>query len=207
MAYNVAIPGQSLTDEPKNFPWERPPEIVDPSEAVKHHLKYLNAEDAIESTLFVLESGLPITSLVSTLMTNAVGNGIHSIDVGLIISPVIHESIKATAEEAGVKYKEKYSDEKQKSEARKQRETSLIRSALQDALEDDDPNMDEELIDDTMQAMGSPEAEEFEAAAAQQETAQAEPETDVPMQEEQEQPQETPNPSQTGQGLMSRGAV
>ena len=203
MAYNVAIPGQSLTDEPKNFAWERPPEIVDPSEAVKHHLKYLNAEDALESTLFVLESGLPITSLVSTLMTNAVGNGIHSIDVGLIISPVIHESIKATAEEAGVKYKEKYSDEKQKSEARKQRETSLIRSALQDALEDDDPNMDEELIDDTMQAMGSPEAEEFEAAAAQQETAQAEPETDVPMQEE----QETPNPSQTGQGLMSRGVV
>ena len=57
MAYNVAIPGQSLTDEPKNFPWERPPEIVDPDEAIKHHLTYLGQPEAVESTLFVLESG------------------------------------------------------------------------------------------------------------------------------------------------------
>ena len=26
------IPGQSLTDEPKNWPWENPPEMVDPDE-------------------------------------------------------------------------------------------------------------------------------------------------------------------------------
>ena len=26
------IPGQSLTDEPKNYPWENPPEITDPEE-------------------------------------------------------------------------------------------------------------------------------------------------------------------------------
>lgn len=207
MIENIAIPGQSLTDEPKNFAWERPPEIADPNEAVKHHLKYLNTEDAIESTLFVLESGLPISTLVSTLMTNAVGNGIHSIDVGLIISPVIHESIKSTAEEAGVNYKEKFSDEKQKSEARKQRKDALIRSALESALEDDDPTMDQELIEETVEAMGSPETEAFEAAAQQQETAQSEPEAELPMEEEQQQTQDMPSPSQTGKGLMSRGGM
>ena len=29
---NAPIPGQSLTDEPKNYPWENPPEIVDADE-------------------------------------------------------------------------------------------------------------------------------------------------------------------------------
>ena len=27
------VPGQSLTDEPKNFPWERPADITDQNEA------------------------------------------------------------------------------------------------------------------------------------------------------------------------------
>ena len=39
------IPGQSLTDEPKNFPWERPAEMSDPEEAIKFHLENLNEPD------------------------------------------------------------------------------------------------------------------------------------------------------------------
>ena len=44
------IPGQSLTDEPKNYPWENPPEITDPEEAIARFqrlLVQLGVEDAL----------------------------------------------------------------------------------------------------------------------------------------------------------------
>ena len=201
MTFNVAIPGQSLTDEPKNFPWERPPEIADPDEAVKHHLTYLSKDEAVESTLFVLESGLPITTFVSTLMTNAVGNGIHSIDVGLLIAPTIHEAIKATADEGGINYKEEFSRDVEKDEMRKERETTLIRKALMDSLKEE---MDEGLIDETAEALGSPDAEQFEDAAMQSdEESMAE---EAPMEAAPEGEPVSALSTGLGQGLMSREA-
>ena len=35
------IPGQSLTDEPNNFAWERPPEYTDPNDAIIFHMDRL----------------------------------------------------------------------------------------------------------------------------------------------------------------------
>jgi len=193
MTFNVAIPGQSLTDEPKNFPWERPPEIADPDEAVRHHLTYLSKEEAVESTLFVLESGLPITTFVSTLMTNAVGNGIHSIDVGLLIAPTIHEA-------------EEFSRDVEKDEMRKERETTLIRKALMDSLKEEgsSEDMDEGLIDETAEALGSPDAEQFEDAAMQSdEEPMAE---EAPMEAAPEGEPVSALSTGLGQGLMSREA-
>ena len=92
MSLNLAIPGQSLTDEPKNFAWERPPEITDPDKAIAYHMDYLSNPEVVESTLFILASGLPVKNFVDVLLTNAVGNGIHSIDVSLIIKPVVEVS-------------------------------------------------------------------------------------------------------------------
>ena len=206
MTFNVAIPGQSLTDEPKNFPWERPPEIADPDDAIKYHLAYLSKAEAIESTLFVLETGLPITTFVSTIMTSAVGNGIHSIDVGLIISPVIHEAIKATADEAEIDYKEEFSNDTENNELRKERETTLIRKALMDASKKDGSpeGMDEELLDETAEALGSPDAEQFEDAAMQSDEEPMAEET--PMQENIEGEPSSKTSSGMGQGLMSREA-
>lgn len=36
------IPGQSLTTTPKNAPYERPPEITDPEQAMQIHMYRLN---------------------------------------------------------------------------------------------------------------------------------------------------------------------
>ena len=36
------IPGQSLTDEPKNFPWENPADISEPNEALMYHIERIN---------------------------------------------------------------------------------------------------------------------------------------------------------------------
>ena len=45
------------------------------------------------------------------MMTGAVANGIHNIDVSLIIEPVIRAFIMKSADMAGVEYKETFKDD------------------------------------------------------------------------------------------------
>ena len=206
MTFNLAIPGQSLTDEPKNFPWERPPEISDPDKAIAYHMNYLSKPEVIESTLFVLASGLPVKNFVEVVLTNAVGNGMHSIDTSLIIKPVIEEAVTLTAREANIEFLEEFDNSKAKEKSHKAREEALILSRLKRALEDDEDQGDESLIEDTVSALGDQPTGMNEEEAA----APAMPEEQAAMPEEQQQEesmmQQEPMPSSDkGNGLMSRG--
>ena len=195
MTFNLAIPGQSLTDEPKNFAWERPPEIVDPDKAIAYHMDYLNNPEVIESTLFVLASGLPVKNFVDVLLTNAVGNGMHSIDVSLIIKPVIQEAVTLTAKEADIEFQEEFDNSKATEKSKRDREEALILSRLKRALEDDEDQGDESLIEDTVSALGEQSMSMDEESPAMDE----EP-------KEEEMMEQKPMPSSdTGMGLMSRG--
>ena len=196
MTFNLAIPGQSLTDEPKNFAWERPPEIVDPNKAIAYHMDYLNNPEVIESTLFVLASGLPVKNFVDVLLTNAVGNGMHSIDVSLIIKPVIQEAVTLTAKEADIEFQEEFDNSKATEKSKRDREEALILSRLKRALEDDEDQGDESLIEDTVSALGEQPMDMDEESPAM----------DEEPKEEEEMMEQKPMPSSdTGMGLMSRG--
>jgi hypothetical protein len=107
-ALMAAVPGQSLTDYPKNYPWERPPEITDPNDAIKFHIDRIADEDVIDNVLDLLEFGIPAKTLSESIMTAAVGSGIHSIDVSLIIEPIVRDFMMKAADMAGVNYKETF---------------------------------------------------------------------------------------------------
>ena len=111
LVFNGPIPGQSLTTEPKAMPFERPPEIVDPIEALDVHIDNLSNAEAMEDALFFLEMGLDLVSLVEGILRSAVMEGIHSVDVSLIIGPVIHEYIVGIAEVADIKFNEGLDEE------------------------------------------------------------------------------------------------
>lgn len=105
--FDAPIPGESLTKEPKNAIYENPPKINDPAEAIELHLDNLSNPTAMEGVLELLESDrMTIADIVQGLTRVAVAHGYHSIDMSLIIGPVIHEFIKQTADVVGVSYKE-----------------------------------------------------------------------------------------------------
>lgn len=111
MQFDAPIPGQSLTTEPKNFPWERPPEIVDPELAIQYHLEKLSrpkAVDGILDTITMLE--VDLVTLTKGYLRAQVAEGIHSIDVSLIIAPVIHEFFKQLATAANIDFDEGFED-------------------------------------------------------------------------------------------------
>jgi len=103
------IPGQSLTAEPKNAPYENPPQMTKPEDAVFWHLDRL--ADKTEDLLDAMELGMDVVTLTSGILRGAVMDGRHSVDVSLIIAPIIHEFIKSSADQAGIEYEEGFPDE------------------------------------------------------------------------------------------------
>jgi len=102
---NAPIPGMSLTTEPGDRPWENPPSLVTVEEAMEYYAsKILGNRDAHDQLLDTLELGVPVSNLASVLQKNSVMNGVHTLDVGMLVLPVIEELIMAVADMNGVSY-------------------------------------------------------------------------------------------------------
>ena len=78
------IPGQSLTAEPKNAPYENPPQMTEPEEVVFFHLERLAKRT--DDLLDAMELGLDVVTLTEGILRGAVMEGRHSVDVSLKVS-------------------------------------------------------------------------------------------------------------------------
>ena len=121
------IPGQSLTAEPKGRPYERPPEINDPEDALRYHLTRLNDVESLDTVMLLLQKGVDVKSLTEGILRGAVSEGIHSIDVSLTIAPTVHEFIETVADEVGVSYKTGFEKDEQEEN---DKEMALVQSEL-----------------------------------------------------------------------------
>lgn len=99
---DAPIPGQSLTAEPKSRPWRRPYRFATVDEAVEFYMPMFG--DGTFATLLTeqIENGVPLTTIAEILTTSNVMEGNHSIDVAVLVSPVLIEAMTYIAEEAGV---------------------------------------------------------------------------------------------------------
>ena len=129
------IPGQSLTKEPKNYPWENPPQMVDVDEVITFHLNKLTEEDSIDNLLLLLESGMPISTLVEIFLTSAVMTGQHTVDVSMLVAPVIHEYMVSIAEDAEITFKEFFTEDEEGKINSKV--NLLLKKALEETPEDE----------------------------------------------------------------------
>jgi len=138
MNFTAPIPGQSLTIEPGNAPWEQPPKMEDPEEAIKFHTKRMTKPDVMDDLLFALESGFPVKTLVNTLNTVSAMNGLYSVDVGLIIAPVLHEFIITAAKKAKIDYVEGFVNETE-ARAKEEAKLSYLMKKRLESLKPNDP--------------------------------------------------------------------
>ena len=132
MIFERPIPGQSLTTELKGAPYENPSEIVDPIDAAKYHLERMNTEESTEDLIYFMEEGLSIRTITQGIIRGGVFGGRHSIDVGLIIAPVIHEYIKDVAELGGIDYDEGLDDNKARAVINYNRDMTRAKAMLRE---------------------------------------------------------------------------
>lgn len=135
---SAPIPGQSLTDTPRSYKWERPPQMTDHEEVTKFYINKLADQDVMDDLAVLFDGGMPISPFVQALTTTGVSEGMHSIDVSLIVGPVIHAFIKAAMTQYGIDAKDDiYDPNKDPSEREKRRLQVAIELALAEALEED----------------------------------------------------------------------
>tara|TARA_R110002012_G_scaffold315238_2_gene528774 strand:+ start:2359 stop:3075 length:717 start_codon:yes stop_codon:yes gene_type:complete len=137
------VPGQSLTDEPKNFPWERPADITDQNEALTYHLERMNRPEVLDDLYSLIELDFPLYSLAETMLSVAVMDGIHTIDISLALAPVVYQQLVQMAEEANLPYKTGLEeDDVIKTEKQQDKIEALIRKEINNMSDDPDESVD-----------------------------------------------------------------
>jgi hypothetical protein len=107
---SAPIPGQSLTAEPGNFPWEKPPQYTTLSEVVGYYTEKIDDAEIILDLLDALERDIPILTIVNTFTKAALMKGYHTVDLGFLVTPILVEMIKTIAELNDVSYVVSYED-------------------------------------------------------------------------------------------------
>ena len=103
-SFDRPTPGMSLTAELGNRPWQQPPQYSTVEESLQYYIPRLTNPELLNELLDVMESGIPLTTIADAMQTGGVMEGKHSLDVGILILPVLIETMAYLAEEAGIKY-------------------------------------------------------------------------------------------------------
>ena len=101
---DAPIPGMALTAELGGRPWQSPPQYVTVEETLEYYIPRLTADEVAVQMLDVLEMGIPVTALANTMQLAGVMEGKHSVDVGILVMPVLIEMISYIADSAGIEY-------------------------------------------------------------------------------------------------------
>ena len=86
---DAPIPGQSLTTEPKSRPWEQPPKYTTTEEALSFYIPRLSDAELMAPMVDAIEDGTTVVAVADMIQSSGVMSGLHTLDVGLMISPVL----------------------------------------------------------------------------------------------------------------------
>ena len=147
--FEAPIPGQSLTGEPRQYPWESPPQIDKPEDAFDFYVNNMKRQEVMDDIFIALDEGFPLNILVKSLLTTGVMEGIHTVDVSLIVAPVLHEYILGAARLENIKVKERaISKDERLAEKEKAALAATVKSSLEKSTDDD---MGRALLEDALE--------------------------------------------------------
>lgn len=79
------IPGQSLTKEPGASPWEKPPQFTDIDDAMEFLFNNITNPKNAHKLCALMEAGVPITSIVETILKGGFMEGKWTPDLMIIL--------------------------------------------------------------------------------------------------------------------------
>lgn len=122
------IPGMSLTGAPRNVPWENPPMLITVEDAISYYSEKLLDPDTEDAILDVLENKVDIETAADHIITSSVMNGIHSLDVGFLVNPVVRELLMLVADTTDTEYVESYKQQEKEKRIPRAIARQMIRS-------------------------------------------------------------------------------
>ena len=86
---DAPIPGQSLTDEPGNYPWEHPPKTPSIEEATDYVYESMMKPENMERMFTLLRMGIPIEALVKIITFSGFLEGRWTVDTAKLLEPIV----------------------------------------------------------------------------------------------------------------------
>jgi hypothetical protein len=102
--FDAPIPGMSLTHELGARPWQNPPQYATVDEAIEYYLSRMSTDEFNDQLVDIMEMGIPLTSIANMLQMGSVMNGKHSVDVGMLVMPILMEMMMLIGDSAGIEY-------------------------------------------------------------------------------------------------------
>jgi predicted DNA-binding protein len=103
-SFDAPIPGQSLTAELGARPWQGKPKCTTVDEAIDYYMERMSSEEFMVQVVDILESGVPVTVLANTIQMAGVMDGTHTIDVGMLVLPMLMEMMMMLGDSADIEY-------------------------------------------------------------------------------------------------------
>jgi len=100
--FNAPIPGQGLTDEPGNYPWEHPPQFPEIEDAADFLYDRLSDPKQLKRLLTMMRVGVPIEALVKVITFSGFLEGKFTVDVARLLEPIVAMQIMSKAQVAEV---------------------------------------------------------------------------------------------------------
>jgi len=104
MRNSSPIPGANLLSDTRNYAWHRPPDIVDYDEAVSYLISKVDDPFQSQMVMAMLDIDAQISTIVSTLLLQAVSTGKMPIDLALLTAGPLARYIEITAKDLGKSY-------------------------------------------------------------------------------------------------------
>jgi len=97
----AAPPGNSLTEPPGKWPWERPPQFPDPDDAIDHFVESVSHGPAREDMLKMMMAGITVEEIVNQVAFKGFMAGAFTPDVAELIKPAVAVFLINMALESG----------------------------------------------------------------------------------------------------------
>jgi hypothetical protein len=101
---SYTAPGISWTAPEKSRPWLQPPQLTDISRVALYSIATISDEEMMDDMLDSLETSIPLAVIAQAMMMNGVSNGVHTLDAGILVMPVIIEMLESLAMSHNVEY-------------------------------------------------------------------------------------------------------
>ena len=102
--FDRPIPGMSMTHELGARPWQTPPTYATVEEAADYYIERMANPDFRDQLLDIMEMKIPLTTLANTIQLGSVMEGIHTVDVGMLMIPILVETMMLIGDNADADY-------------------------------------------------------------------------------------------------------
>ena len=101
---DAPVPGMSLTAEPKGRPWRRPYQYSTVDEAATYYMDLMLDPRFTDGLIEQVEVGFPLAMIADVWISASTMEGLHSVDLGALVSPVVITMMKTLLDAEGVSY-------------------------------------------------------------------------------------------------------